>query len=148
MSILYLDTSALVKQYIQESGSRDVQKLILTAEYAGTSLITRAEMAAALARATRLKILSATEADSAWEQFLGDWPSLSRLNVSRQIIEQASSLVWDFPLRGYDAVHLASAMLWRETLEAEIILATYDRELWSAANKAGLSIWPEKLPSR
>ncbi len=148
MSILYLDTSVLVKQYIQESGSNEVQKLILTAEHAGTSLIARAEMAAALARATRLKILPATEADEAWEQFLADWSSLSRLNVSRQIIEQASSLVWDFPLRGYDAVHLASAILWRETLEAEIILATFDRELWSAANNAGLTTWPEKLSRR
>ena len=28
MSIIYLDTSALVKQYVQERGSREVQRLI------------------------------------------------------------------------------------------------------------------------
>lgn len=148
MSILYLDTSALVKQYVQESGSGEIMDLIQGADHAGTSLISRAEMSAALARAARLKVLSAGAARAAWGQFLEDWSSLSRLNVSRQIIERASALVWDFPLRGYDAVHLASALLWRETLEAEIILATFDRELWSAARKAGLSVRPENLPSK
>ena len=148
MSIIYLDTSALVKQYIQEVSSKEVQKLIQASDHAGTSLITRAEMAAALARAARLKMLPAHEAHATWEQFLGEWSSLSRLNVSRQIIDRASLLAWDFSLRGYDAVHLASAILWQETLEAEITLATFDRELWSAANKAGLSVWPENLPAK
>jgi uncharacterized protein len=148
MSILYLDTSALVKQYVQETGSREVMDLIQGSDHAGTSLISRAEMSAALARAARSKILSAGAARAAWKQFLEDWSSLSRLNISRQIIDRASALAWDFPLRGYDAVHLASAILWQETLEAEIILATFDRELWSAARKAGLSVWPEKLPAK
>ena len=148
MSILYLDTSALVKQYIQEAGSREVQKLIQASDHAGTSLITRAEMSAAMARAARLKILPAHGAHAAWDQFLEEWSSLSRLNVSRQIVDRASMLAWDFSLRGYDAIHLASAILWQETLEAEIMLATFDRELWSAANKAGLSVWPGNLPTQ
>lgn len=148
MSILYLDTSALVKQYVQEAGSEPVMDLIRKADHAGTSLISRAEMSAALARAARLKVLSAGAAHAAWEQFLGDWSALTRLNVSRQIVDRAAMLVWDFPLRGYDAVHLASALLWQETLETEILLATFDRELWSAARRAGLSVWPETLPAR
>lgn len=148
MSILYLDTSALVKQYIQETGSEDVLDLIQGSEHVGTSLISRAEMSAALSRAARSKILPASAAHAAWERFLEDWSSLSRLNVSRQIIDRASLLAWDYPLRGYDAVHLASAILWQETLEAEILLATFDRELWSAAHKAGLSVWPPELAAR
>jgi predicted nucleic acid-binding protein len=147
MSILYLDTSALVKQYVQETGSTLVMELIQGSDHAGTSLISRAEMSAALARAARSKILTAGRR-AAWEHFLEDWSALSRLNVSRQIIDRASALVWDFPLRGYDAVHLASAMLWQETLGTEILLATFDRELWSAARKAGLSVWPEKFPAK
>lgn len=146
MSILYLDTSALVKQYVQESGSKPVMALIQAADHAGTSLMSRAEMSAALARAARTKVLSAAAAHAAWEQFLADWTALTRLNVSRQIVDRAAMLAWDFPLRGYDAVHLASAMLWQETLETEILLATFDRELWSASRKAGLSVWPETLP--
>ncbi len=145
MAIIYLDTSALVKQYVQEIGSREVQRLIKSAEYAGTSLVTRTEMAAALARAARMKVLPAGEAEAAWDQFDGEWSALSRLNVSRQIVDRAAALAWEFPLRGYDAVHLASAVLWQETLETQITLATFDRELWSAGRQAGLIVWPEDL---
>ena len=148
MSIIYLDTSALVKQYVQESGSREVQRLIKSADHSGTSLITRSEMAAALARAVRMKIFPAGEAEAAWNQFLGEWSTLSRLNVSKQIVDRAAALAWEFPLRGYDAVHLASAVLWQETLETQITLATFDRELWSAGSLAGLTVWPENLSNK
>lgn len=148
MAILYLDTSALVKQYVQEHGSRDVQKLIQTAEHAGTSMITRTEMAAALVRATRMGLIPGTEGEAAWNGFLTDWESITRLKVSGQIIERSSALAWKYPLRGYDALHLASAVLWQETLEAQIVLATFDRELWSAGSQAGLIVWPEKLPRK
>jgi len=143
MATLYLDTSALVKQYVQEIGSKEVQKLIKSAEHSGTSLITRTEMAAALARATRMTILSLSDAETAWKQFEDEWPALSRFNVSRQIIDRATALAWQFPLRGYDAVHLASALLWQETLETQITVATFDRELWAAGKQAGLTVWPE-----
>ena len=145
MSILYLDTSALVKQYVREAGSREVQNLIKSAEHAGTSLIARTEMAAAFSRAVRMKLLSSDEGGSSWNQFLTDWGSLSRLRVSGQIIDRAADLAWDYSLRGYDAVHLASAVLWQETLETRITLATFDRELWSAGSRAGLTLWPETL---
>jgi predicted nucleic acid-binding protein len=148
MAILYLDTSALVKLSVQEKGSSDVQRLVRTAEHAGTSMITRTEMAAALARATRMGLIPRTEGEAAWNEFLTDWESITRLKVSGQIIERSSVLAWKYPLCGYDALHLASAVLWQETLETQIVLTTFDRELWSAGSQAGLIVWPEKLPRK
>lgn len=147
MPIIYLDTSALVKKYVEESGSSDVQKLIKSADHSGTSWITCTEMAAALSRTVRMKLFSASEAEAAWNKFLEEWSALSRLKVSGQIIDHAASLAWAYPLRGYDAVHLASAILWHETLETPITIATFDRELWAAGKQAGLSVWPEELPT-
>jgi hypothetical protein len=37
-----------------------------------------------------------------------------------------------------DSLHLAAAMLWQGTLGTQINLATFDRELWLAAQKAGM----------
>lgn len=145
MSIIYLDTGALVKQYVRESGSKEVQKLIQFADHSGTSWITHTEMAVALSRAARMKLLPESEAENAWRQFLGDWAALSRLKVSTQILDRAAVLAWRYPLRGYDAVHLASALLWQETMEIPVTMATFDRELWSAASQAELSVWPENL---
>ena len=51
-------------------------------------------------------------------------------------------LAWEHGLRGCDAVHLATALAWRETLGEAVTVATYDRELWRGALAAGLSPWP------
>jgi hypothetical protein len=42
---------------------------------------------------------------------------------------------------------LACAFLWKETLETQITMATFDRDLWQASKKAGLTVWPEALVS-
>ena len=55
--ILYLDASALVKRYVAEPGSAEVSEAISRAEAIGTALISRAEVAAALAKAVRGKAL-------------------------------------------------------------------------------------------
>lgn len=54
---LYLDTSALIKRYIKETGSPDVGEWIRTAEEKAVVLITRAEMSAAINRLLRMKFL-------------------------------------------------------------------------------------------
>ena len=49
--ILYLDASALVKRYVAELGSPQMSEAIAEAEMIGTVIISRAEIAAALAKA-------------------------------------------------------------------------------------------------
>jgi predicted nucleic acid-binding protein len=53
--ILYLDTSALVKLYVLEPGSKEVNILIEQADTVGSSLLTRVEMASALTVSGRKK---------------------------------------------------------------------------------------------
>jgi predicted nucleic acid-binding protein len=48
-------------------------------------------------------------------------------------------------LRGHDAVQVASALAWQEAVGTEIVLATFDQQLWEAAPEAGVKAWPEKL---
>jgi uncharacterized protein len=143
--IIYLDTSALLKRYIQENGSEEVGKLLGLADGLGSSSITHTEMAAAMSRATRMGAFPQEEAQAAWKDFLTDWASLTRLKVSAPLIERAAALAWEYGLRGYDAIHLASALVWQDSLEMPVTLATFDRELWLAAQKAGMTVWPEDL---
>lgn len=145
--IVYIDTSALVKRYIQEANSGDVVTLLDQADLAGSILLTRVEMASAFSKAVRMKWLDPQAAEGSWQDFLVHWHSFSRLNVTQPLTERASRLAWDYGLRAYDATHLAAALLWQETLETPVTLATYDRELWLAGQKAGLSVWPENLAS-
>lgn len=143
--ILYLDTSALVKRFIVEKGSADVNALISVADLVGSSIISQVEMASALGKALRMEWIDSTSAQSAYQDYLGQWQYFTRLMVSPGLIDRAAQLSWDFGLRGYDATHLASGLFWQESLDMEIVLATYNRELWIAANKSGIKLWPEIL---
>jgi uncharacterized protein len=143
--IVYIDTSALVKRYIQEANSGDVVTLLDQADLAGSILLTRVEMASAFSKAVRMKWLDPQAAEGSWDDFLVHWRSFSRLVVTQPLIDRASRLAWDYGLRAYDATHLTAALLWQEPLETPVTLATYDRELWQAGKKAGLSVWPDNL---
>ena len=65
--------------------------------------------------------------------------------MTETLIARADTLAWDHGLRGYDAVHLAGAVLWQETLGEMVTVATFDRELWQAARRAGMMVWPTDL---
>jgi predicted nucleic acid-binding protein len=140
--ILYLDASALVKRYVAEAGSADVAALIAAARVPATAVISRAEVTAALAKAVRLGLANRKAAAAALADFEADWPDLIRLDVSEAVVARAASDAWQQGLRGYDAVHLASALHWQDALGEPVTVATYDRELWRGVRTAGLVAWP------
>ena len=144
--IAYLDASALVKRYVAEAGSTDVSALISEAKALGTAVISRAEVAAALAKAVRVKAVGKDAGASALRALTADWDNLIRLQLTEVLIARAAGLAWEHGLRGYDAVHLATALFWRETLDEAVTVATYDRELWTGAKTSGLAVWPRALP--
>ena len=109
--ILYLDASALVKRYVAEIGSDAVNEAIGRAEATGTSLISRAEVGAALAKTVRMGILTQEEAWEALRAFRREWPDLVRVQITEWVVARADDLAWEHGLRGYDAVHLAAALV-------------------------------------
>jgi predicted nucleic acid-binding protein len=144
--IAYLDASALVKRYIVERGSRETIALTADSEMTATSIVSRAEVAAAFARAVRAGIVKGEIARSAQRRFAGDWPDVVRVPVTESLTERAEGLAWEHGLRGYDAVQLASALTWQESVGEPIVLATFDQQLWEAGRRTGLTPWPDPLP--
>jgi predicted nucleic acid-binding protein len=143
--IVYFDASALVKRYLREAGTEDVVRLSGTLISAGTSLISRAEVSAAIGRAARLGAISRSDAEAAVTDFRRHWLSLFRVRVDETTMARADTLAWELGLRGYDAVHLASALTWREAMAESPVFATFDRALAKAARAQGLDVWPESL---
>lgn len=143
--ILYLDASALVKRYVVEIGSVEVDQAISEAAVIGTGLISRAEVSAALAKAVRVGALEAKEAEAALLAFRKDWHDLVRVQVSEALVARADTLAWQHGLRGYDAMHLAAASLWQEVMAETVTLASFDRQLWISAEQAGFTPFPANL---
>ena len=144
--ILYLDASALVKRYVAEAGSADVAVLIEGARLTATAVVSRAEVTAALAKAVRIGVATRDAATAGLADFDADWRDLIRLEVSEAAVARAALVAWSQSLRGYDAVHLACALMWQEALGDPVTVATYDRELWRGAQASGLVPWPTEMP--
>jgi predicted nucleic acid-binding protein len=140
--------SALIKRYVRESRSDDVVALLQNAEFVGTSALTQVEMASALNKAVRMGWLDENGASFAWSSFLTHWPSFVRLDVGSGLFERASGLVWEHNLRAYDATHLAVAQIWQEAIGENILFATFDKNLWVAARKSSVEVWPDNLEVR
>jgi predicted nucleic acid-binding protein len=145
--ILYLDASALVKRYVAELGSDEVNAAISRADVTGTALVSRAEVAAALAKAVRVNALTREEALTSHQVFRNEWPDLVRVQVTEFVAARADTFAWDHGLRGCDAVHLAAASVWQDALGERVTLDTFDRYLWNVTQSVGLEAYPVDLPT-
>lgn len=110
MAAYYFDSSALVKHYVQETGTAWVQGLLDPAQ--GNSLfvirITLVEIAAAFSRRIREGSLTASQALLLRTQLASDFANtLSVIEVAPAIAQSASKFTESHPLRAYDAVQLA-----------------------------------------
>jgi uncharacterized protein len=141
--ILYIDTSALAKKYIQEQDSDLVQGWMDEAELVGTALVTRAELASTITRATQSNRLPIRGAQQALKDFRSDWKDYQRIMIDEAVVARADALACEHNLRGYDAIHLACALAWQDALHETITIATFDSQLAEAARNAGVSVLPE-----
>jgi predicted nucleic acid-binding protein len=144
--LVYLDASALVKRYVAETGSQAVASLFGEENALATSVLSRVETVAALAKAVRVGTLVEEEAAATAQVFRSEWIDFIRIQATELVVARADQLAWRFGLRGYDAVHLASAVVWQENMHEAVIFATYDRQLWQAGVESGLSPFPETQP--
>jgi predicted nucleic acid-binding protein len=141
--IIYLDASVLIKRYVKEVNSDLVEKWIADAQALSTGLISRAEISAALYRFCRLNFVDQAKRNQILDIFRSEWESFVRLPVTEISVERADRLACQYDLRGYDAVHLASACLWRETLARDVFLATFNRKLSQQGPSESLRVLPE-----
>jgi predicted nucleic acid-binding protein len=143
--ILYLDASALVKRYVAELGSTEMNEAITEADVVGTAVVNRAEVAAALAKSVRMRLLSLEDASASLRAFRNEWLDLVRVQVTEMVVTRADALAWEYHLRGYEAVQLAAASIWQEAMGALVTMATFDQQLWQAAKRVGLVPYPPNL---
>ncbi|MCK4645856.1 MAG: type II toxin-antitoxin system VapC family toxin [Candidatus Aminicenantes bacterium] len=136
--ILYLDTSDIVKLYVQEKNSEKIRGLVESCEVITTSIISYAETRAAFARIFREKGIHVkayrqiiADLDSDWENYFG-------LNLSEDVVRSAGNLSEKYGLRGFDALHLASALFLKKSSSLTLIFSCSDNRLKKAAQSEGL----------
>jgi predicted nucleic acid-binding protein len=145
VSLCFLDSSALVKRYVAETGSGWIQSL--AEPTAGHTLfiarITWVEVLSALARRQREAAAPPEDVAATVHQFRYDLDTQYQvIELDQALIELAGEMVLRHPLRTYDAVQLAAA--WR--VQSGLIQAggpaltfvSADARLLAAAQTEGL----------
>jgi uncharacterized protein len=153
--VLYADSSALIKRYLEERGTKKLNAKIdkTTSAFHSvlTSVLSYAEIHAALARKLNDRTLRATEYHGAATRFDSDWKTyLTTVELSPVVLALVPDLVKRHPLKGSDAVHLASAIWVRQSVRLgktqkslleSLVFATSDKQLGRAAEKEQLQVY-------
>ncbi len=140
--ILYLDASALVKLYVRETGSVRVRNWLKSAAAAATSVVAYAEARAAFARLHRSALSSPRRHRERVARLNADWESYLRVELTPSVLRLAGETAETYELRGFDGIHLASALWLRDRTEVECKFVVFDQRLHDGAARAGLSVLP------
>ena len=139
--IAYFDASALVKLVIEEPGSDDAAALWDGADVVLSSRVANAEVRGAIAAAHRAARLTTEQNERARRLWGRLWAALRLVEVSPDVDQHAGDLAEDHALSGFDAIHLASALL----VGADaLIVATWDARLATATMALGIPTLPDR----
>lgn len=138
--ILFCDTSALAKLFIQEEHS---EKMLETADQAFTIGVCRlawAEMMAAMARRAREVPADSDLIDLGRRQFELSWNNFAVIELNQKLMRMAGEIAEAFALRAYDSVQLAAAQTLHQGSGQKILFACFDQRLQKAAAIMGMQI--------
>lgn len=147
MAIYFIDSSALVKRYVNETGSTWTLGLfdpVLDNEFF-IAAITGVEIIAAITRRARSGSINVTDATLVCQQIRNDLQTdYSIVEITEEIIDSGMKLAEKRGLRGYDAVQLAAGCAVNALCIASglspVIFVSADNELNLAAASEDLSI--------
>lgn len=123
---------------MRERGSAAVAQQLGLADAVATSIVACAETRAAFARLARERPASRARHRQRVDQFARDWGRYAVVELSPALAQQAGELAERHALRGFDAIHLASALWLRSSYSGELSFMAFDERLARAANAAGL----------
>ena len=147
MAIYFLDSSGLVKRYVNETGSKWILDLVRPS--ANNSIyvarIAGVEVVSALARRRQGNLLGKTEATKAIKRFERHFlRRYTKVNITPDLITSAMKLADKHSLRGYDAVQLSAALEVEADISAvgalSLIFVSADNKLNLAAQAEGLIV--------
>lgn len=147
MSAFYLDSSAVVKRYVAETGSSWTINLFKPSSknIIYIAQITGVEVVSAISRRQLGKSLTAKAANKAIARFKRDFQNKIRiLRLTDSVTSDAMLLAETHGLRGYDSVQLATALELEKRLSAKnlpsIEFISADNQLNQVANIEGLTV--------
>ncbi|MGE0084353.1 MAG: type II toxin-antitoxin system VapC family toxin [Desulfococcaceae bacterium] len=141
LMIIFIDTSAWVKFFINEQGTDHIQRFMIEQSRSeenvfAASAVTCAEMTATFRRAWKGQRIIEEEYEEILKEFREQLTIFTIAQVNGNLITLSGNLAETYALKGCDAFQLASAL----SLQTDVFVSC-DEELNDAAEKCGLYVW-------
>lgn len=149
--MLFIDSSALAKRYIQEAGSERVLHWCATGVRIAVSRFTLVELTAALVRRGRAGDIDGPELANLLDQVDHDFCGQYEVGeLDPAIMNRSVAIARKHALRAGDALQLACAITCASLAPDKVVLVSCDGELNSAAAREGLVVLnpAERSPSQ
>ena len=134
--IAYLDASVVLRLVLGEPGKLAEWPRI---ESATASALTEVECLRTLDRLALAASMPAEELARRRAAVYRLLEAVDIVAVGQNVLRRASA-PFPTPLGTLDAIHLATALAWRDTQGTELTMATHDRALATAARASGLQV--------
>jgi len=134
--IAYVDSSVLLRLVLRQPGAL---KEWTSVEEGVTSALTQVECLRTLDRLRVVERIPDEALASRREAIFGLLATLSVVDIAGAILDRAAQPL-PTALGTLDAIHLATAHLWRERTASELTMATHDAALATAARSLGMPI--------
>ena len=133
---LYVDTSALLRVVLGEAGALEE---IRTADLLVSSELLAVETRRTIDRLHRQGVLS-SEQFAERSAIVVDWLEAIDLVLLRPVILNRAGDPLPIPVGTLDAIHLATALVWRERHQRPVTMATHDTTLGTVARTYALPV--------
>ena len=142
--IVYFDSSSIVKWFFDESHAVASRNVRDQAEAVVTSPLSYPEVMSAIRRAGADGRCTRNDAKFLREEFHSVWKDFHLVRIEEPLIQRAGDLVFQYKLKGYDAMHLASALaLTGSGTKIALFFSSFDRNLNHAAKEEGFKVHSE-----
>lgn len=138
--MIYLDSSALVKRYMEETGSNAIELLLTNAEVAVVSRLAYPETLSAITRRHKADDISENDFNKIKQQFKSDWQALTIIEMHHDVLQFIDKVIDKDALRGADSIHLSSAIWLKQAMKTEVLFVASDIALLNAAKQEKLAV--------
>lgn len=138
--MIYFDSSALVKRYVEETGSDRVNSVLANAGIVATSKLIYPEILSAFARRHKGGEIPTKWYTRVIERFETEWEYFLIIEFQDELLPFIRKTIKEHQLKAADSVHLSSALWLRNAVKEDVIFVASDVNLLNAAQSERLQI--------
>ena len=131
--MIYFDSSALVKRYIEEEGSDKVNALLKEGSIAAASRLAYPEILAAITRRHKAGEIETGAFERIKKAFRADWASLVVVEVHKEVFQFIDEVIAKHAMKGAESIHLSTALWLKKATKEEVVFVASDLDLLKAA---------------